>query len=91
MSGVVGNVVKTYKIAAKGTAQAAEATDITSVGLVKLITAGADVHVKFGEGDATTSDYKLQANIDLSFPVHENRVSIITEGSSSDVFVAFIY
>jgi hypothetical protein len=88
---VVGSVVKGYKISATGTADDVEATGINNVSAVKLITAGSDVHVKIGSGDATTDDYKLQANIDLTFPVNANRVSAITEGSSSVVYVAFIY
>jgi hypothetical protein len=93
--GVIGNNVKTYKIdAVSGSAQdidggVTDGIDIASS--IKLITAGSDVHVVIGKGDATVSDYLLMQNVEVNFDVTQTRVSAITEGSSSAVYVAITY
>jgi hypothetical protein len=61
---------------------------------VKVITVGADVHVLFTSETSTTkatvNDFLLPQNSVVSFLVSRglNRMSIITEGSSSKVYLA---
>jgi len=86
----VGNNVANYKISATGTASDID-SNFEEVGEIKMLTNGADVHIKIGNGDATTDDFMLQANIEITFPVNAHRVSAITGGSSSTLYIAFIY
>jgi hypothetical protein len=93
--GVIGNNVKTYKIdAVSGAAAYIDAGETDGVDIassIKLITTGSDVHVIIGKGDATVNDFLLQPNLNLDFDVTQTRVSAITEGSSSPVYVAVAY
>lgn len=92
MSVIVGNV-KNYKISATGTASDIDASDdgIDRGGWLKVITAGTDVHILIGKGDATTDDFLLQANHEVIYDTFKTRVSAKTEGSSSAVYVAVGY
>lgn len=92
MSVIVGNV-KNYKINATGTVSAIDANSdgIARGGWLKIITAGTDVHILIGKGNAGTNDFLLQANHEVLFDTFKTRVSAKTEGSSSAVYVAIGY
>jgi len=92
--GVIGNNVKNYTISAisaSATAIDAGNDDIDLASSIKLITAGNDVHVLVGPGNATTNDFLLQPNVEINFDVTQTRVSAITEASSSTVYIAISY
>lgn len=92
MSVIVGNV-KNYKISATVTVSDIDASGdgADRGGWLKIITAGTDVHVLIGAGDATTNDLLLPQNHEMTFDTFKTRVSAITEGSSSAVYVAVGY